>query len=266
FIGSVSLTNATLKTSWDAANLYVLVDVKDQHLWSDSPSPAWDDDGAELFIDPQNKNCTDPCSGVYKLLFNIGNKTLLEKGSATSWSAWNPTGVNYKIKVNGTLNNDSDTDQGYVIEIAVPWNQIGGQPAINTAWGIHFKLHDDVNGGGAEVHEDLSGDDPNKPSTWFRVDLKPAIITGTINAENIEGISIYPNPSNDGRFMVNYPEGASGKEYVIRITDVFGKEMLQIKSKLEKTQLVNAYGLQRGIYFMNIKNEEREITKKIIIY
>lgn len=173
FAGSYSKTNATMKTAYDANNFYLHFDVEDEHLWTDS-DVQWEDDGIEIYLDPQNKNCNGVCDGMYKFLFNIGNNVLYSKGNSTGgWTDWTPSGIQYTFQVNGTKNNNLDIDQGYSVEIAIPWNVVGGKPTLATGWGIHFKLHDDVDGGAAEVHEDLSGNDPNRASTYLRIDLQP---------------------------------------------------------------------------------------------
>lgn len=172
FLGSQSLSNMTAKTAYDDENLYVFCDVKDQQLWADSPGVAWADDGVEIYIDPQNKNCNGVCEGMYKLLFNIGGGTLFDRGNtALTWEPWFPQGLQVQIKTNGSINDNSTDDIGYTVELAIPWTQIGGRPPIGSGWGIHFKLHDDDNGEGAEFHEDLSGNDPNKASTYLKNSL-----------------------------------------------------------------------------------------------
>lgn len=172
FMGSYSATNATVRTSYNADFLYLYVDVRDKNLNADSDLP-WDDDGIEVYVDPQNKNCNGVCGGMYKFLFNIENKTLHSYGNnSRAWVDWTPSGIQYKFQLDGTVNTNTDTDDGYSVEIAIPWNQIGGKPNLNSGWGIHFKLHDDANGSEAEFHEDLSGNDPNRASTYLRIDLK----------------------------------------------------------------------------------------------
>lgn len=172
FLGSQSLSSMTTKTAYDNKYLYVFCDVKDQHLWAESPEVAWDDDGVEIYIDPQNKNCNGVCEGMYKLLFNIGGGTLFDRGNAAlTWEPWSPQGLQVQFKTNGSINDNSSDDVGYSVEIAIPWSQIGGRPQVGSGWGIHFKLHDDDNGEGAEFHEDLSGNDPNKASTYLKTSL-----------------------------------------------------------------------------------------------
>jgi hypothetical protein len=172
FLSSQSASNLNAKISYDDQNLYILCGVKDNNLWADSPTVAWDDDGIEVYIDPQNKSCNGLCAGMYKLLVNIGGGTLYENvNAANAWQSWSPQNVNVTFKTNGTINNNSGSDVGYVIEVAIPWNQIGGKPQENSGWGIHFKLHDDDDGGAAEFHEDLSGNDANKASTFMKASL-----------------------------------------------------------------------------------------------
>jgi len=171
FLGSQTESNLTAKIAYDDQNLYILCDVKDKNLWAESPSIAWDDDGIEVYIDPQNKSCAGTCPGMYKLLINIGARTLYDKvNAANAFETWTPKNLNYKIKTNGVVN-DNTEDVGYVIEASIPWSEIGGKPLANAGWGIHFKLHDDDNGAAAEFHEDLSGNDPNKASTYLKASL-----------------------------------------------------------------------------------------------
>ena len=173
FIGSQTASNLNAKISYDDQNLYILCDVKDNNLWAESPTVAWDDDGIEIYLDPTNKNCNGICDGMYKLLFNIGGGILYNKVNASNvWDAWSPQNVRATFKTNGAINNNTGSDVGYVAEITIPWNQIGGKPQENNGWGIHFKLHDDDDGGAAEFHEDLSGNDPNKASTYMKASLE----------------------------------------------------------------------------------------------
>jgi hypothetical protein len=217
FAGAYSRTNATLKTAYDAQNLYVYVEVEDEKLWTDS-DVQWEDDGIEIYLDPQNKSCSGVCDGMYKFLFNIGSKTLISKGNSTSgWVDWSPSGVQYSFQLKGTKNNNLDTDQGYSVEIAIPWNQLGGKPALNTGWGIHFKLHDDVDGGVAEVHEDLSGNDPNRASTYLRIDLKPESNGQGLTGQYFRGMQFDAKQFTqiDPQVQFNWGTGSPRKELAV---------------------------------------------------
>jgi len=87
---------------------------------------------------------------------------------------------------------------------------------------------------------------------------------GVNEVANKEEIMIYPNPVNGiitikSKILLN-------EETEIKITDVLGKEIKnqKVRTKNEKAQM-EISDLKTGIYILNIKNNERVITKKIII-
>ena len=261
FIGSQSNTNLNAQLKFDENNLYVLCDVKDKYLWADSPDTAvTEDDGLEISIDPQNMNCRGICNGLYKLKFNIENKVLYEKTNTSNvWTTWTPMGINFQTKINGTLNNNSDIDQGFTMEIAIPWSQIGGKPEANTGWGIHFKLHDDTNGGNAEVHEDLSGNNASKAYTWLKVSLDQ--ITSILNMNENDHFKVYPNPAN-AQLIVD-----SGQSTVneIKIINLQGEIVCHENKTFNSLKTIDIKGLSRGIYFLTLLGDHVNSTKKIIV-
>lgn len=182
FVGSLSRSRLNLRTAWDDANLYLSFQVHDEKLWGDTATHPWDDDGVEVYLDPRNKSCKGVCEGLYKALVNIDGTTLFDKGSATGWSAWSPT-VKSKIKTTGTLSNNADVDQGYVIELAIPWVDMGGRPATGAGFGLQVKHHDDANGATAETHESLSGGSPDDASSYLKAYLDGSEWTASVGAK-----------------------------------------------------------------------------------
>ncbi len=71
------------------------------------------------------------------------------------------------------------------------------------------------------------------------------------------GISVYPNPSN-GFFNIETEEN-----YIITITDISGKELKQINSKIGKTE-IDISNQATGTYFIEFRNSEIVKAIKII--
>jgi hypothetical protein len=160
-----------LRTSWDSANLHLSFEVHDANLSGLAATNPWDVDGVEVYLDPGNRNCPAVCDGVYKALVNIGGGTLFQKGSSNGWGAWSPA-IRSSIRLHGTPGNASDSDTGYVIEMDLPWRDLGGRPATGAGFGMCAKLHDDTAGTVAQFHESLGGDDADSPSTWLKATLE----------------------------------------------------------------------------------------------
>ncbi len=77
------------------------------------------------------------------------------------------------------------------------------------------------------------------------------------NKNNIETVKVYPNPSQDFIKISNV------ENVDIMITDVTGKTVLNIKNVSEATD-INISGLNSGIYFVNVNNDEVNQTIKFI--
>lgn len=64
-----------------------------------------------------------------------GGMTLLTRDATGPWRSdpsWvsTPPTVKYAVQVNGTLNDARDEDSGFVVECAIPWELLGGEPRI----------------------------------------------------------------------------------------------------------------------------------------
>ena len=100
------------------------------------------------------------------LAFNIGNVTDLQNGSGTvsrrSFNKGNgagssegvdfpgvlPSALTYAVHHYGTVNDASDTDSGYSIEVAIPWSALLRNPAFEGDWlGINVIVISDDTGG-----------------------------------------------------------------------------------------------------------------------
>jgi Carbohydrate family 9 binding domain-like len=127
---------ATAKLSWDEDNLYVLVQVIDSDIYSTykkHDDPLWKADAVELFIDADGNR-----RGYVELQVNPNNATFDSWFATTraqpgdeSWDS----GMITAVKVRGTADKAGDTDQGWDVEIAIPWAAVKGRDAamkINT--------------------------------------------------------------------------------------------------------------------------------------
>jgi len=76
---------------------------------------------------------------------------------------------------------------------------------------------------------------------------------------SIEGLSLYPNPVNNGKVYISTKEDL---EKEITIFDVLGKKVLQ--TQLSSREL-NVSALPPGVYIIKINENQATATRKLII-
>jgi hypothetical protein len=122
----------TGKLTWDDAHLYLFVTATDRDAFSQYTKPddtLWKNDVVEVFVDADSDR-----RGYIELQVNPNNTQLdlwwpTTRGGASdlAWSA----GMQSAVKVRGTATDRSDTDQGWDVELAIPWAAVkGGNPAM----------------------------------------------------------------------------------------------------------------------------------------
>ena len=137
-----------VKMTWDEANLYIAADIAETRLWAEMTqhdSPLYLENAFEFFIDPDGDN-----HEYYEFEINALNTTwdlLLPRpyrDGGRGISNWEIAGLRSAVHLDGTLNNPSDTDRGWSIEIAVPWKALGelarrdAPPRAGEQWRMNF--------------------------------------------------------------------------------------------------------------------------------
>lgn len=113
------------KMLWDDKFLYVCYIVEDAHIsgtHTKRDSSVWLDDAVEVFCAP---NPDKP-----EIYFNIEmsvtgawlDHSHLRGVEGGADKSWNPEGIKIATRVVGTLNDDSDTDQYWILEAAIPFD------------------------------------------------------------------------------------------------------------------------------------------------
>jgi len=98
----------------------------------------------------------------------------------------------------------------------------------------------------------------NSSSTIISTDF--TISTAGLSDNNIENFGVYPNPVANGKFRITTALNVN-KE--VRIFNMFGK---QVYSKtVRSNEIVDVSNLNTGVYFVNILEEGKTATKKLVI-
>lgn len=143
---------------FDETNLYGIFKVKDQHLTdlaldkSGSPRITYND-AIEFYIDTQNNSSVYMDDDDFQLImdcmghltvFRGGDKFLMkvEESRVPKDTVTAHFVMDYNAKCRGSVNDNSDADEGYVIEFQVAWAALGIRPKPNERFKIDVCLND----------------------------------------------------------------------------------------------------------------------------
>jgi hypothetical protein len=136
------------KMLWDDQFFYIAAQLEEPHVWAtltQHDAVIFHDNDFELFIDP-NGDSHEYFEFEINAL-NTGWDLFLPKPYKDGGSAdngWEIPGLRTAVRVQGTLNNPSDLDQGWTVEIAIPWAAFGPAarmalpPRPNDVWRVNF--------------------------------------------------------------------------------------------------------------------------------
>lgn len=82
---------------------------------------------------------------------------------------------------------------------------------------------------------------------------------GKSTGNTIEGLSVYPNPSSNGKIYIT---SKSSTDKQVTIFDVLGKKVLQ--TQLTSKEL-NISTLSPGVYIIKIEEGDASATRKLIV-
>lgn len=115
-----------VKMLWDETNFYILAKIEEPHVWANlkqRDTIIFYNNDFEVFIDPDSDTFN-----YYELEINALNtawdlflsKPYRENDNVVL-NDWNIPGLKSAVKIKGTLNNPNDIDEGWVLEMAIPW-------------------------------------------------------------------------------------------------------------------------------------------------
>lgn len=136
-----------VKLLWDDSCLYIAAQLTEPHIWAklkDHDDVIFHDNDFELFIDPHNT--TQPYFEVEVNALNTIFDLLLNKpyrNGGVPVINWDVQSLRSAVKMQGTLNDPTDKDEGWTVEMAIPFKSISlgerrGLPQEGTTWRINF--------------------------------------------------------------------------------------------------------------------------------
>ncbi len=185
------------KMLWDDTYFYVAARLEEPHVWgtlTKHDSVIFQDNDFEIFIDPDGDN-----QEYYELEINALNtewdlflkKAYRDGGPAIN--EWEVPGLRTAVTISGTLNDASDTDQGWSVEFAIPWRVLAefahrpAPPRDGDQWRVNFsrvEWQHEITGGKyrkvPNTHEDnwvwspQGAIDMHRPEKWGYVQFSTA--------------------------------------------------------------------------------------------
>jgi hypothetical protein len=154
------LHRTRVKMLWDDDYLYIAAELEEPHIWAtytERNSVIFHENNFEVFIDPNGDTHT-----YYEYEVNaLGTEwdlflTKPYRNGGIPMSAWHITGLKKGIHLKGSINDPSDTDTLWTVEIAFPWKILSEcapgrrRPRGSEQWRLNFSRVEwrlDVNGG-----------------------------------------------------------------------------------------------------------------------
>ena len=210
--------NPPLKTNikllWDDTCLYIAAQVADPNVWAylkKHDDIVFQDNDVELFIDPNNTThryfeieC-NPLNTIFDLFLDKPYRNL-----GRPLSSWDAKGMRSAVKIQGTLNDPSDVDKGWTMEMAIPLKSLGmGSRAQGvkegTVWRINFSRVEwdtKITGDKYEKLKDASGRNlPEHNWVW-----SPQGLVNMHYPERWGYLQFTKNTTNPGEFAMPYAE------------------------------------------------------------
>ncbi|MDA8714302.1 carbohydrate-binding family 9-like protein [Flavobacteriales bacterium] len=130
------------KMLWDTNNLYLFALLEEEHLWAtlkNHDDIIYRDNDFEVFIDPDsdNHNYLEIEVNLFNTILDLMLTKPYRNGGPLIMD-WTANGLQSKITMAGTLNDPSDTDSLWRIEMAIPIKIISEIPRVGESWRINF--------------------------------------------------------------------------------------------------------------------------------
>jgi hypothetical protein len=139
--------NTQMKMLWDTENLYVYAKLEEPHIWGtlkQRDTVIFYNNDFEIFIDPDGDthNYIEFEMNVLNTLWDLF-LTAPYRNDPKVLDHWDMKGVQSAVSVKGSLNDPTDIDEYWSLELAIPWNVLkeasaASLPPIGQFWRMGF--------------------------------------------------------------------------------------------------------------------------------
>jgi len=167
------------KMLWDDDYFYIAADLQEPHLWATltaRDSVIFQDNDFEIFIDPDGDT-----HNYFELEINalvtVWDLMLVQpyRDGGPAIHAWDIAGLKAAVNTRGTINRPSDGDDGWSVEIAIPWRILAEaapgrrRPQTGERWRVNFSRVEwqvDVEGDRYAKRRDAATGRPLPEDNW----------------------------------------------------------------------------------------------------
>ena len=137
-----------VKMLWDQHNFYIAARLEEPQVCATltkHDAVVYQDNDFEVFIDP-NGDARDYCEieiNAHNTVFDLLLRRTYRDGGPALHD-WNLAGLRTAVFVDGTLNDPSDVDRAWTVEMALPWKALGefartpSPPKDGDIWRVNF--------------------------------------------------------------------------------------------------------------------------------
>ncbi len=144
------------KMAWDENYFYFCAQMEDPHVWAtitERDAVIYKDNDFEIFLDPDGDthNYYELEVNAFETEWDLLILKPYHDADKVVIDSWDIPGLISKVYVDGTINNPSDRDKGWSVEIAIPWKAFisnyrsNNPPKEGEQWKVNFsRVHWDV--------------------------------------------------------------------------------------------------------------------------
>ena len=193
-------------------------------------------------------------------VYNLGLEVRTGTAANTTWTTDAYTAGQTVFVVVGYTFGDPATASDDTVNLWVNPTINGAQPAA-TITDTHTGT-DLTSISNFILRQDSTGETPSMSVDELRIGTTWAQVTnGTLgtNQNTIAGLRMYPNPVSNGTLFI---ETSANAEKTVAIFDVLGKQVLNTTTS---NNSINLASLHTGVYIVNITEEGKTASRKLVI-
>ncbi|MHB0998159.1 MAG: sugar-binding protein [Armatimonadota bacterium] len=182
-ISAGAADKVTCYTMWDDLFFYAAFEVQDPDVISTNTthmSKPWEDDCAEVYIETDGAKVSNRSNNTYQMSVSAGGGSSFMIGDNGTPKPKTIYTFKYSRRVLGTANRPNDKDIGYIVEMAIPWKEMGGAPKPGQVMGFNLvcRLKGENTGFVSLSPEVQTEDDINVPAKWTKIKFSevPSIV------------------------------------------------------------------------------------------
>ena len=143
FDGKPTTVRTTARLAWDDKNLYVAFDCEDRDVWGtlrNKDDAIYNEDVVEIFIDADGDGKTYNELQVSPHNVNFDASFVSRRSDLPTAMKWE-SGMKTAVHVRGTLDDDTDKDEGWSAEMQIPIANLTAVPKVPPAVGDKWRFN-----------------------------------------------------------------------------------------------------------------------------